>query len=261
MKEVDMEYRKEDKLSGGEIAVGGSWRSKLDNFWFYHKWHVLVTAFVVFVVLVCLLQSRENKKDDVTLMFAGPYKLSATEVAALRTGLNDVMPEDFNGDGEKYAEMVMMQIFSDAQEAEIKATPDGEIPPYSGYIDPYYNDEQVTSFDNLIMAGEYSICILEPWLYERVKGAGGFRKLSEVFGTVPEAAIDEYGVLLADTAFAKAYPVCESLPEGTVICLRGKGVMSAIVNKKRNDREYAESEAMFRAIIQFVGAASTDVTE
>ena len=256
-----MEYRKEDKLSGGEIAVGGSWRSKLDNFWFYHKWHVLVTAFVVFVVLVCLLQSRENKKDDVTLMFAGPYKLSATEVAALRTGLNDVMPEDFNGDGEKYAEMVMMQIFSDAQEAEIKATPDGEIPPYSGYIDPYYNDEQVTSFDNLIMAGEYSICILEPWLYERVKGSGGFRKLSEVFGTVPEAAIDEYGVLLADTAFAKAYPVCESLPEGTVICLRGKGVMSAIVNKKRNDREYAESEAMFRTIIQFVGAASTDVTE
>jgi hypothetical protein len=37
--------------------------------------------------------------------------------------------------------------------------------------------------------------------------------------------------------------------------------MNAIVNKKRNDREYAESEAMFRAIIQFVGAASTDVTE
>jgi hypothetical protein len=116
---------------------------------------VLVTAFVVFVVLVCLLQSRENKKDDVTLMFAGPYKLSATEMASLRMGLNDVMPEDFNGDGEKYAEMVMMQIFSDAQEAEIKATPDDVIPPYRGYIDPYYNDEQVTSFDNLIMAGEY----------------------------------------------------------------------------------------------------------
>ena len=65
-------------------------------------------------------------------MFAGPYKLSATEMASLRMGLNDVMPEDFNGDGEKYAEMVMMQIFSDAQEAEIKATPDDEIPPYRG---------------------------------------------------------------------------------------------------------------------------------
>ena len=61
------------------------------------------------------------------------------------------------------------------------------MPPYLGYIDPYYNDEQVTSFDNLIMAGEYSICILDPWLYERVKGAGGFRKLSEVLGlSVPD---------------------------------------------------------------------------
>ena len=256
-----MDYRKEDKMAGGEISVGGSWRSRLDNFWFYHKWHVLVTAFVVFVVLVCLLQSRENKKDDVTLMFAGPYKLSATEMASLRMGLNDVMPEDFNGDGEKYAEMVMMQIFSDAQEAEIKATPDDEIPPYRGYIDPYYNDEQVTSFDNLIMAGEYSICILDPWLYERVKGAGGFRKLSDVLGSVPQTAIDEYGILLSDTAFAQAYPVCEIFPEGTVLCLRSKGVMSALVNKKKNDREYAQSEEMFRAIVQYQATPSADVTE
>ena len=253
-----MENRNEEKLSGGEIAFGGSWRSKLENFWFYHKWHLLITVFVIFVILVCVLQSMENKKDDVTLLLAGPYKMTATEVAALRTGLNDVLPTDFNGDGEKYAEMVLMQIFSDAQEAEIKATPEGEMPPYRGYIDPYYNDEQVTSFDNLIMAGEYSICVLDPWLFERVKGAGGLRKLSEVLGNVPESAVDEYGILLADTAFAKAYPVCEIFPEGTVICLRGKSVLNSIVNKKKNDREYTESEEMFRAIVQFSGGATAE---
>lgn len=256
-----MAYRKEDKLDGNEIAVSGDWKSKLENFWFYHKWHLLIGAFVVFVVLVCLLQGRENKKDDVTLMFAGPYKLTSTEVAALRMGLNDVMPEDFNGDGEIYTEMVMMQIYSEAQEAAIRATPDGEVPPYRGYIDSYYNDEQVTSFDNLIMAGEYSVCILDPWLYERVKGAGGFRKLSEVLGSVPETAVDEYGILLSETAFAQAYPVFEVLPEGTVLCLRGKGVMSAIANKKKNDREYERSEAMFRAIVEFEGAETPEVTE
>lgn len=255
-----MKHHHDDKLQGGEIAVGGSWKTKWDNFWFYHKWHVLVAVFVVFVVLVCVLQSRENKKDDVTLMFAGPYKLSATDVAALRTGLNAVLPGDFNGDGEKYAEMVLMQIYSEAQEAAIRATPDGEIPPYLGYIDSYYNDEQVTSFDNLIMAGEYSICVLDPWLYERVKVAGGFRKLSDVLGSVPEAAIDEYGVLLADTDFAKAYPICQALPEGTVICLRTKGVMSTLVNKKKSDMEYVNAEEMFRAIIQFTWTEST-VTE
>lgn len=240
-----------DKLQGGEIAVGGKWKSKLDNFWFYHKWHILLVLFVVTVLLVCILQSRENKKDDVVLMFAGPYKLTATEVAALRTGLNDVMPADFNEDGEKYAEMVMMQIFSEAQEAEIRATPEGEVPPYLGYIDSYYNDEQVTSFDNLVLAGEYSICILDSWLYERVKGAGGFRKLSDVLGYTPEAALDEYGVLLSDTDFAKAYPVCEVLPEGTVICLRAKGVMNSLVNHKKSEREYADAEQMFRAILNF----------
>ena len=255
-----MKHPYDDKLQGGEIAVGGSWKSKWDNFWFYHKWHVLAAVFVVFVVLVCVLQSRENKKDDVTLMFAGPYKLSATDVAALRTGLNAVLPGDFNGDGEKYAEMVLMQIYSEAQEAAIRATPDGEIPPYLGYIDSYYNDEQVTSFDNLIMAGEYSICILDPWLYERVKGAGGFRKLSDVLGSVPEAAIDEYGVLLVDTDFAKAYPICQALPEGTVICLRTKGVMSTLVNKKKSDMEYVNAEEMFRAIVQFTWTEPT-VTE
>ena len=252
--------REDDKLQGGEIAFGGRWKSKLDNFWFYHKWHVLLGLFIILVLLVCVLQSRENKKDDVTLMLAGPYKLTATEVAALRTGLNDVMPEDFNGDGEKYAEMVLMQIYSEEQEAAIRATPEGEVPPYLGYVDSYYNDEQVTSFDNLIMAGEYSVCILDSWLYERVKGAGGFRKLNEVLGYTPDVAIDEYGVLLSDTDFAKAYPVCEVLPEGTVICLRSRGVMNAIVNKKKSDKEYSVSEEMFRAVLNFK-VAESETTE
>ena len=35
--------------------------------------------------------------------------------------------------------------------------------------------------------------------------------------------------------------------------------MSAIVNKSKNDREYAESEAMFRAIVQYV--AMTPATD
>ena len=50
-------------------------------------------------------------------------------------------------------------------------------------------------------------------------------------------------------------------PEGTVICLRGKGVMSALLNKKKNDAEYAESEAMFRAIIQYQGTSASAVAE
>ncbi|MBQ7321029.1 MAG: hypothetical protein IJW99_02935 [Clostridia bacterium] len=247
--------REQDKLRGDAIVVEGDWKAKLDNFWFYHKWHILIAAFVVFVLTVCLLQSRENKKDDVVLMFAGPYKLTATETAALRTGLNEVMPKDFNEDGEKYAEMVMMQIYSEEQEKAIQATPNGEIPPYLGYIDSYYNDEQITSFDHLIMAGEYSICILDPWLYERVKGAGGLCKLSDVLGSVPSAAVDEYGVLLANTEFAAWYPVCQVFPEGTVICLRNQGVMSSIANKKKSDREYTNAVEMFRALVSETGTA------
>ena len=77
---------------------------------------------------------------------------------------------------------------------------------------------------------------------------------------MPEAAIDEYGVLLADTDFAKAYPICQALPEGTVICLRTKGVMSTLVNKKKSDMEYVNAEEMFRAIVQFTWTETT-VTE
>ena len=243
--------RENDKLQGGEIAVGGRWRSKLDNFWFYHKWHVLLVLFVVLVLLVCVLQSRENKKDDVTLMFAGPYKLTATEVAALRTGLNDVMPEDFNGDGEKYAEMVMMQIYSEEQETAIRNTPDGEVPPYRGYIDSYYNDEQITSFDNLIMAGEYSICILDSWLYERVKGAGGFRKLSEVLGYTPEDAVDEYGVRFRDTAFSEFFTSTHVFPEDSILCIRRVSVMAAFKGQKKTERAHAYHTELFRSVMEF----------
>ena len=83
-------YRETDDKLHGDIAIKSPWKSKWDNFWFYHKWHILIGAFIILVLLVCILQTRENETDDVTLMVAGPYKLTATEIAALRTGLNDI---------------------------------------------------------------------------------------------------------------------------------------------------------------------------
>ena len=255
-----MNHRDDDKLKGGEIVIGGGWKSKLDNFWFYHKWHLLLGAFIALILFVCLMQGKENKKDDVTLMFAGPYKLTSTEIASLRMAFIDVMPEDFNHDGDKYTELVMMQLYSDEQEAAIKANP--ENPPYAGYIDQYYNDEQVTSFDNLVMAGEYAVCVLDPWLYERIKSAGGFRTLSDVLGYTPEGAVDEYGVRLIDTDFAKVNPVCALFPEDSVICLRTTSVMGSIINKNKTNQDYANSEAMFRAILNFrVSGAETAIDQ
>ena len=72
-----------------------------------------------------------------------------------------------------------------------------------------------------------------------------------MLGHTPDTAIDEYGILLSETDFAKAYPVCEVFPEGTVVCLRTRGVMNTLMNKKKSDREYDVSKEMFISLVNF----------
>lgn len=251
---------KQEKRQGGEIVWESAGKKKLENFWFYHKWHLLIGLLVVIVVLVCVLQSRENKNSDVTLLLAGPYRLSATEKTAIEDALGALLPEDYNGDGEKIAETVALTVFSDAQVAEQEAAMNGAVTdasgavtlPYSGYFSATHNADQIDSFHNLIAAGEYSVCLVDPWLYESVKANGGFRKLSEVCGgAVPAGAIDEYGVRFSETALYKQNPeVFGVLPENTILCLRTQSVMGSVFSHGKTEKLYARSEALFRVMVQ-----------
>ncbi len=238
----------DEKLPQEDIVLQGKFFKWLDNFWFYHKWHTIIILFVAFVIIIGTVQMINKEDPDIIIMYAGPLSSTIGEEEKVRMAFNSVMPSDYNEDGEKYTQIAMITVFSEQQiKDKYKAAQEhGE----EIIINTQTNATELNKYDNLIAAGEYSICLVDPWLYERVMAANGFRKLSDVLGTTPEGANDEYSIKLSETKFGKYFTALGVFPEETLICIRVKGTMSTMFNKN-SEQAYSQAENMFRAIVNF----------
>ena len=110
--------------------------------------------------------------------------------------------------------------------------------------------EELKKFDNLIMAGDSLLCLLDPFLYNRVLDSGGFIPLSEIFDELPESAVDEYGILLSDTEFGQYFDGVNTLPGDTILCIRTIPTFSFIKGKK-GQKPITASCRLLRAIVAF----------
>jgi hypothetical protein len=240
----------EDKLHPKEIELKGGTAEKAENFWFYHKWKVIIALFLVFVLLVACLQTCDSVEDDILLLYAGPCNIGASGIKGMGVALADVLPSDFNGDGENHVTLVGLNIFSPEQVADLaeQAKTDPNIAPVNTYV----NQRELSSFDNLILTGEYSVCLLDPWLCERVASSGGLAKLSDVLGSAPKDAYSAYAVTFKDTAFAKAHAEeFQYLPDDTLLCMRNTNSMGTVINKDSTLKKHTEAVEMFKAIMNY----------
>ena len=240
-----------DKMQGGDIKIENRFTKWFDNFWYHHKWKTIGIIFALFVILVCSLQTCEKEKVDVYVMYGGPQVLEGDVLMNFRSAISSVMPEDVNGDGEKYAEVVTNFIMS---REEIEAAREEALASDSTadfYIDPIFMSQNKQKFDNLIVAGEYSVCFLSPYLYEEVKAAGGFMPLAEIFDESPAGAFDEYGIRLAETDFGSYFPGVNSLDPDTVLCMRRISTMGSFLNKGATEKTHEDSLELFRAIVNY----------
>ena len=238
--------REEEKLEDTDINLGNGMLAKLDNFWFYNKWKVLVIVGAIMLFCVMCVQMCGNTEDDLTLMYAGSsYLMTVPNYEEILDTFESVMPEDFDGDGEKRAAFAALNIYSKAQieEREAQRKEDGSIPPINTHI----NSQEYNSFNRLMQTGEYSLCLLEEWLYDSV-AKGVFCKLSDTLGAQPEYAIDSYAVYFWDTEFAKANAeVFAAIPENTVLCLRMKNSLS----NKGSETNHNRAKETFVAILNY----------
>ena len=243
---------KKEKEQGGEIVYESKLSRWLDNYWYHYKWATIGVVFALVVILICTLQTCNKDKNDVSVLYAGPeyFMFNGEGVDNIESALEYVLPDDLAGkDEKKTVALVYHQIFSEDEIKAIKA--EAEKNGEEAYIDVNFNSQNLKAFQNLILAGEYSVCLLSPYLYEMVQESGGFRLLSDVLGYTPEGAVDECGVRLCDTAFGQYYPGVKDLPKDTILCLRSDVSVGSFVGGKKNKEQYKKSEMLFRAIIEF----------
>lgn len=236
-----------DKYTDSDIHVNGKFAEKLDHFWFYYKWHTLVAIFIVFVLTVCIVQSCTKTEYDVTVLYAGPYIYSASEVDVVIEELNSVMPRDFSGDGEKNTGLVTYQVLNQEQIEALQKQLAAERAEgkTDAFLNTSYFSSQSEMYTSALMTGEYAILLIDESLYQKLEGTEGrLRKLSEVFAIVPESAFSDYGIRFCETALYQNSKQLSMLPEDTVLCLASPLVMGGTSNKT----VYAQITEMFVAM-------------
>ena len=236
----------QDKESRPEIVVDkvGFW----ENFWYHHKWKTIIISFVVLVLVVCVVQMGTRDKTDVYVMYAGPGYLTANEARSVQDAMKQVM-DDYNGDGEKGVLLADFNCLNEEQIAEKEALAAEQ--GVDLIFDNYGNAAVYEQYEMEVIAGESVIYILDPALYENVKKAGGLLPLTEVLGETPEGAIDDCGIRLADTKFARYYSAMDVFPEDSVLCIRRVSTMSVFKGQKKTERLHAYHVDLFNGIVNF----------
>ena len=227
------------------IKTNSKFAKWLDNYWYHYKWITIGVVFLIAVIIICSVQLGEKEKDDVTVLYAGPYQLSAREANSISAVFNTVMPEDFDGNGEKFTRIVEYLIYSEEQIKNIEAETD----EYGMSID--VNNQTITAnydrYYEYIVVGESAICLVDEHLYRNLSMYGRLLPLNVALGEDSGYGENQYGIRLGSLDIYKEYSALRVLPEETVVCF----LRQTVVGKLSKDKNYENELRMFDAIVNY----------
>lgn len=241
----------EEKFSGSKIDYSKSDNKIVNwfrNYWYYYKWIVIGIVFALVVIIFCTVQTCSSVSEDITLLYAGPFPPAHSSVPDMKSAFEAVLPDDFNGNGDKDVSMAMLMIYSEEQ---MKALEEKAKENDTPTIDRYQNSTEYQKFQSLIVSGEYYVCLLDPWLFDDVNKENLFLPLSEAVGYKPEKAVNDYAIKLSDTEFGQYYAAMKALPADTYLCIRAPGAMQEMTGKGAESKRFKEAVATIKAIIEF----------
>ena len=241
----------DEKLQAQEINLTPSNRflKWLDNFWFYHKWKLIVITFFAIVIIVGVIQIVSKDETDVAVIIAVPDTVSKEEYQSIQTTLVSLMPSDSNGDGKK---VVMISAYPIYSEDEMKIANESETDQEGRYVtvvDGHYNSSKFEEYTDYLKTGEVSILFVSEFLYSNLLQNDRVRPLSDVFGeNIPANALpDGHGFRLGDLPIYEFSEGFSGLPEDTVVCFLRSYIWGASSDKQK----YSFSENCFKSIIGF----------
>ncbi|MBQ8409648.1 MAG: hypothetical protein IJY39_12385 [Clostridia bacterium] len=240
----------ESKLDAAEIKLTSSNRvlGWLENFWYYHKWKVIIILFFAVILTVGVVQMVNKEESDATVVVAVPADLYAEHIEGIDNVLTALIPTGGES-GAKNLTLITYPIYS---EDELKAANEAETDEDGKYVQKVlqsYNTSKIEEYRSYLQTGECSILFVSEYLYANLRDQNRLRPVSEVFGEAAPAGTmsDGYGIRLGDTYLYEYFDELKVLPEDTVICL----MRSYIWGASSDEEKYGEIEEYYKKIVTF----------
>ncbi len=221
----------------------------LENFWYHNRWIVLIVGFFIIAGSIMIFQLFDRDEYDAMLLYTGPEYPNANEVRELEDAFENVVSEDYNGDGKHTVSLNCVFLMTEEQLEDDKYLYDEEGNPI--YINTSDMVKTKQQFSTQMFVGEALICLLDPNWYEFAKEQDAFVPLDELLETVPEGSYDEAALYLRDTEFGKYFTAVNALPEDTLICFRRMPTATSLKDKKAEEKRYEYNKQLFIDILEF----------
>ena len=78
---------------------------RVENFWYYHKWAVIITAFLIVTFSVAVKQCADREKFDTEFVLFSYNTFTGAEMDAIEDEY-EKYAEDLNGDGEVHVQLI-----------------------------------------------------------------------------------------------------------------------------------------------------------
>lgn len=244
---------KNDRL-GSDVEMKSPLVSKLENYWYYYKWHTIVALFLIFAIVVCSFQMCSRVEIDGYILYAGGKTVSRTasggdraEYARVLDAMKKVV-DDFDNDGESNVSFSTLFQLSPDEITEIENRNDGTEVNYA-----LLSEDTETLRDRMYI-GEYYLCLMSPYVYECYREIDGI----SLFVTAADYApieneleyYSDYAVKLSSTPFYKNNPAIRDVfPADTLVCLRIKSAVSSAFGGAENEEIYRRAEIIFSNIL------------
>ena len=125
-----------------------------------------------------------------------------------------------------------------------------------GKVNATTNSSNYDSLCNLITTGEYSVLLLDKWIYDEIKGRVGMRAVADLCPEYASSAslYDECAVYFNKTEFYSRYSgVFGDVSDDAVLCLCIYSPFKTTVGcgGKKVDGDYANAELYFKDILNY----------
>ena len=199
-----------------------TFKQKVENFWYYNKWFVIVGGIFAIFFIIAFVQIITKVESDVDIMYVGPSQVASANVEDMQENISAVVKRDFNDDGEIFVKIISYKVYTGESNGEFDAFQKGEIEGYTTEL----------------IAGDSTILLLDPVIYEGLKKDGIIMPLTEVLGFEPTVANDGYSFKLSELPLYKK-PGFSALPKDTVLCVKYTRSFALL------DKESAEAKHSF----------------
>lgn len=232
---------------------------KTENFWYHHKWKVIIGLAVIVIAFIGIYQmiTSGKQKTDVSVLYAGPKYLTAEETENLKTTLAEILPEDLDGDGKKAVYTYTFEYYSSSQLESKQAEAKSQGIEFD--VDVLDNRKVYSDVKNLIFTGECGVMFIDAELFENVKAEGGLDTLENALGYELENAYDEYGIMLGDTKAYSMYPALKAMPPETMLCVRTMSTAGGVLmSKKEAEKDFNAARKLLSGLLKYEVKASPE---